>query len=160
MLCARMLGCEVNDVSPVHAEVVSTGLPWLIVMVESLQVIKTLRPDQRLIEETCRSIGALGLTVFSLEADDPAHAVRVRTFIPGEGIPEDVVCGSGNGCIAAFLAHHGLKSPEGFSYVAEQGHDVGRPGFLIVRVRQTDDGSWCVQVGGQAVEVMDGTLTW
>jgi predicted PhzF superfamily epimerase YddE/YHI9 len=28
---------------------------------------------------------------------------EVRSFAPGDGIPEDPVCGSGNGCVAALV---------------------------------------------------------
>lgn len=47
-----MLGCSESDIDDTAVEVVSTGLPWMIVPVRSLDAMSSLAHDQRLIEKT------------------------------------------------------------------------------------------------------------
>jgi PhzF family phenazine biosynthesis protein len=83
--------------------------------------------------------------------------VRLRSFAPGAGIPEDPVCGSGNGCVGAYLARaSGARTP--LAYRAEQGIEMGRAGRASVRVEPEGDEGWRVQVGGTAVTVLEGEL--
>jgi len=42
--------------------------------------------------------------------------VRVRTFAPATGIPEDPVCGSCNATVAAFMARTGLLERVGVDF--------------------------------------------
>jgi PhzF family phenazine biosynthesis protein len=78
--------------------------------------------------------------------------VEVRSFAPAEGIPEDPVCGSGNGCAAALIRQAGLISQR--QYVAGQGQCMGRDGR--VEVRFADDGT--IWLGGHAVTCVQGVL--
>jgi predicted PhzF superfamily epimerase YddE/YHI9 len=77
------------------------------------------------------------------------------TFIcaPTDATPEDPVCGSGNGCVAALVRREGLLACD--SYVARQGGCRGRDGR--VEVRFEEGGS--IWVGGQAVTCVDGVLS-
>ena len=79
------------------------------------------------------------------------HDAVVRSFAPGEGVPEDPVCGSGNAAVGAWLQHAG--SQLGDRYVASQGRELGRDGFVSVRV---DAGTRRVWIGGAAVTCVDG----
>ena len=49
------------------------------------------------------SIGITGVNVFGLYPAGAGADLEVRSFAPGDGIPEDPVCGSGNGCVAALV---------------------------------------------------------
>src|SRR5260221_5838999 len=55
-------------------------------------------------------MGAAGVRVFAGKGDGSQIRLRVRTFAPGEGVPEDPVYGSGNGSVTAFLDRH--KHPQ------------------------------------------------
>ena len=58
--------------------------------------------------------------------------------------------------MGAYLWHHGLiESP---SFVAEQGHWMGRPGIGYVEVVGPRDDIETVKVGGSAVTVLRGEL--
>jgi PhzF family phenazine biosynthesis protein len=157
-LSAEMLGCGKDDVRNLPAEIVSTGVEWLIVPLNSLRAVQTLKPNLNLIEETCKKIGAVGITTFCMEAEHKDHTLRVRTFPPGEGVPEDPVCGSGNGSVAAYLAKQGLLSDSQFEYIAEQGSEIERPGLVTVKAHRNKEGNWVIQVGGQAVKIFDGEI--
>ena len=120
--------------------------------------MRALSPDFGLVAAVAAEEEATGVTVFCRAAEDPACAVHLRSFAPGAGIPEDPVCGSGNGAVAAYGARHGLFGGD-FAYVAEQGVEVGRPGRVAVRGRRDASGEWHVEVGGEAVVVLESWLT-
>jgi len=156
-LAAEMLGCRVQDLGPGPCEVVSTGLPWLIVPIRSLEAVRALRPELGLLERLCRDRDAVGASAFCEEAANPACRIRLRSFAPGEGVPEDPVCGSGNGATAAYIARHRSGAERRIAYSAEQGAEMERPG--LVRVECLRDGdAWTIRVGGSAVKVMEGVL--
>jgi PhzF family phenazine biosynthesis protein len=75
----------------------------------------------------------------------------VRSLAPGDGIPEDPVCGSGNGCVAALVRQVGIL--RGRSYVASQGCCVGRDGKVVVEFDDTT-----IWLGGHAVTCIEGSL--
>ncbi|MBX8568613.1 PhzF family phenazine biosynthesis protein [Pseudomonas cichorii] len=154
---AQMLGCAVSDLSDAPAEVVSTGVPWLIVELSSLEAISRLNPDQGLIAKECKALKAAGMTVFVERGDGGAVRIRVRTFAPGEGVSEDPVCGSGNGSVAAYIAKHKHGSEAEGSYIAEQGIEIGRDGEVQASWVRTG-ATLQIKVGGQAAVSASGQL--
>lgn len=154
---SQLLGCAIEEVVDLPMQIVSTGVRWLIIPLASLSTIKALKPNMGLIEQASRQYKAYGVTTFSLQAEYEGHRVRARTFAPAAGVLEDPVCGTGNGSIAAYIAKHQLMSGDRFDYVAEQGYEVSRPGLVTVRAQLSSAG-WSIQIGGQAVSVLEGTL--
>ncbi|BCU77730.1 PhzF family phenazine biosynthesis protein [Luteolibacter sp. LG18] len=154
---AAMLGCAASDLSDLPFEVVSTGVPWLIVELSRFEAISALHPDQTRIESACKALGAVGMTVFVERGDGGPVRLRVRTFAPGEGVVEDPVCGSGNGSVAAFLARHKHAEEASGGYLAEQGIEIGRDG-IVQASWDRDGGALRVRVGGEAVIVASGQL--
>jgi len=137
---------------------VSVGVAWHVAELRDLDTIASLEPDMSALTEL-ETRTKVAVTVFADAARDPDCRVHVRSFAPGSGIPEDPVCGSGNGCVAAFIARSG-RDPLPLAYRSEQGSEVGRPGRLDVRVAVlgTDRDTYRVQVGGRAVTLLDGAL--
>jgi PhzF family phenazine biosynthesis protein len=154
---AKMLGCAESDLAGSPFEVVSTGVPWLIVELSRLETISALNPDQGLIASQCKGLRAAGVTVFVERGDGGPVRIRVRTFAPGEGVPEDPVCGSGNGSVVAFLAKHKHAGEASGSYVAEQGIEIGRDGEIHASWEREGD-ALRVRIGGEAAVVASGQL--
>jgi PhzF family phenazine biosynthesis protein len=128
---------------------VDVGVAWITLQLRDDVVVRGLQPDlARLRELTPRSVA--GVTVFGLAGEGPA-ALEVRSFAPAEGVPEDPVCGSGNGCVAALVRQHRLLARSG--YVAAQGSCVGRDGRVEVRYEGTQ-----IWLGGDAVTCIEGSL--
>jgi PhzF family phenazine biosynthesis protein len=131
--------------------VVDVGAVWLTLQLGSAQEVIALEPNMSLL--AALSGHCVGVTVFGLhDAGDPA-AVEVRSFAPASGVPEDPVCGSGNGCVAAMIRRHGVLGVSG--YDASQGRRMGRDGH--VKVEFDADGT--IWLGGRAVTCVDGSLT-
>lgn len=156
---ARMLGCGAADILDHPFEVVSTGVPWLMAVLRDREVLAALEPDLGSIEMVCRGLDAIGISPISLDAFADGCSVKVRAFAPGQGVPEDPVTGSANGCIGAYISRHGLLGGPHPAYRAEQGTEMGRDGEVFVECLAGEDGGLAVRVGGAAVQVMEGRLT-
>lgn len=148
---ASWLGLQRGDV--VRAAEVSTGFGWLVAQVASFDTMLRVEPQHAIMRAP--------ISIFCVGTQTPGVQVRVRTFAYAFGIPEDPVTGSSNGCIAALIARDGLLAQQGaaISYVAEQGIEMGQPGRVFLRVTGMPD-RMRVQVGGHAVTVLRGELTF
>jgi len=154
---AKMLGCAESDLADSPFEVVSTGVPWLIVELSRFETISALNPDQGLTARECKALKACGVTVFVERGDGGPVRIRVRTFAPGEGVAEDPVCGSGNGSVAAHIARHKHADETGGSYIAEQGIEIGRDGEIHASWEREGE-TLRVRIGGEAAVSASGQL--
>jgi|tagenome__1003787_1003787.scaffolds.fasta_scaffold20897356_2 trans-2,3-dihydro-3-hydroxyanthranilate isomerase len=127
------------------AQVVSTGLPYLLLPVtpEGLAASHVVAGD---LPTMLATLGAEFLYV--LDPDRPEG----RTW-DQRGVTEDVATGSAAGPTAAYLIHHGRRSAAE-PFEVHQGQFVGRPSHMDVR--QADDGS--IQVGGLVAPFSSGTI--
>jgi PhzF family phenazine biosynthesis protein len=133
--------------------IIETGPVWIVADLGSAEKVAAVKPDLNAVADLSAARGATGVVIFG-KADDAIAALHVRAFAPGDGIPEDPVCGSGNAAIGAFLRHTGALRQYGSAYTARQGMNVGRDGRIAVRV--TDNG---VEIGGHAVTTVDGGIS-
>ena len=142
------LGVSAADVQ--RAAIIDVGPVWFTVQLVSGDAVRALAPDMGKLA-ALNSIGITGVNVFGLYPAGAGADLEVRSFAPGEGIPEDPVCGSGNGCVAALVRRDGILG--GRSYVASQGRCIGRDGKVAVEF--DDDRIW---LGGHAVTCIEGSL--
>ena len=131
------------------AQAVDVGPVWLIAELADVAALETLAHDPARLTRYYEANGLTGATLFAVDGT----RVVVRSFAPGDGIPEDPVCGSGNAAVAAFrLAAGQIRA--GDSYVASQGRQVGRDGKVSVRIDGAD-----IHIGGQCVTCVEGAVT-
>jgi trans-2,3-dihydro-3-hydroxyanthranilate isomerase len=143
-LLARACGLGVDDLHPdLPAQVVSTGLPPLIVPIRDLDTLRRARVDLAASAEACDRSGADELYLFAL---GPGEDVTARFFGATLGIVEDPATGSAAGPLGAYLAENGVAGMPG-SVLIRQGERVNRPSELHVDVRR-EDGIWRIRVGG------------
>jgi PhzF family phenazine biosynthesis protein len=110
-------------------------------------------PDLARMRAWNREGGHTGVLVFGPHAAGAAARIEVRAFAPAHGVPEDPVCGSGNGAVAAWLRHTGQADAFGRDFLSSQGAAVGRAGLLRLSI-----GAESIRVGGTAVTCVEGTL--
>ncbi len=146
-----LIGCSLDGA--VEPATVDVGPIWVLARLKDADQVLGLQPDFAKLAAFERRLGVTGLTVFGAHAQGDA-AIEVRSFVPSSGIEEDPVCGSGNGCVAAFQRARGLLPADGHDYVAAQGGRTGRNGRVHVHVGA--DGQ--VRVGGACVTVAEGRL--
>ncbi|MDP1767945.1 MAG: PhzF family phenazine biosynthesis protein [Nitrospirota bacterium] len=140
-------------------EVVSTGLPVMIVPVRTLTAVRSIRPDASAITDVCRRFGANGIMVFTTVTVEPTATVHARMFAPSIGILEDPATGSASGALGAYLVQNRVvEVTPTTEIVVEQGYEIERPSQIFVRVESDDDIIQTIKVGGQCVMVVEGTL--
>ena len=134
------------------AAIVNVGPDWLLCDLGSEDAVRALKPDMTALLRL--SDIAIGVAVFG-RAINEDFALAVRAFAPADGVPEDPVTGSANAAIGAFLHASKKLAQIGTAYRASQGREVGRDGYVDVRVNEaTGD----VDIGGQTVTCIDGVL--
>lgn len=161
-LAARALSLTEESMAPgAPVQVVSTGLPHLIIPLSSLKDVKGARVERAALEELAGALQVDCFMPFCLETVDGSKDVHVRMFAPRLGVEEDPATGSGSGALGAYLVRHRLVevSPPTTVIRSEQGLEAGRPSSLTIEVDGQEEIS-AVRVGGQVVKVMEGTLSF
>lgn len=147
---AEAIGMAPDDM-PIS--LVDNGPLWWVCDLQEASRVRALQPDLHAIQRLCEQHDILGVSVFGQERSGLAQ-MAVRAFCPEDGISEDPVTGSANAGIMAFLASRS-DTRYGSSYLASQGREIGRDGY--VRVRR-DPASGAITIGGQCVPVIRGEL--
>jgi PhzF family phenazine biosynthesis protein len=142
----------------VPLQVIDVGPRWVVGALADPAALLALRPDMTRLAVFERALGVTGCTLFAeasgADADVAADGdIEVRSFAPSDGVPEDPVCGSGNGAVAVLRRELGRIMP-GAAYIARQGRCVGRDG----RIELSLDAAAAVWVGGACVTTVRGTL--
>ena len=144
-----------DDRYPIQA--VSTGIPALIIPLESLQHVKDAKVNVAKYFELVDNIEPKLLLIFAPDTYEERNDLNVRVFVDYFGIPEDPATGSANGCLAAWLAKYKYFGDSRVSASVEQGYEIKRPSNLLLRA-QADNGGFNIQVGGRVVTITRGEL--
>ena len=146
-----------------HApQVVSVGLPFLVVELDSREALRTARANVAAHEALLPLDGAD--CVFTYVREAPAAAagpivLHARMFAPLDGVPEDPATGSATAATIALLAALEGSARAEQHWRIHQGVDMGRPSLLLGRTVAGSDDSTAVYVGGSCVAVFAGSLT-
>jgi trans-2,3-dihydro-3-hydroxyanthranilate isomerase len=145
---------DLDDRSPV--QVVSTGLPALIVPLRDLDALRRCKVDWERYTEVAGP--GKNLYVFCPEShDDGPGDLSARMFANDLGVPEDPATGSAAGCLAAYLLEHSYLGTDAVDVRVEQGYEIGRPSLLYLQAER-DGGKIIVNVGGKVQMVARGEL--
>jgi trans-2,3-dihydro-3-hydroxyanthranilate isomerase len=152
----RAAGLRDGDIDPsLPVETVSTGVPFTIVPLRGLGVMRGLRVD---LEKSARYLERAGGKFFYFvcrETSTAAARLHARMmFYNGE----DPATGSAAGCAAAWMVAHGVALPDE-RVLIEQGIEMQRPSHIFVRASRQDNRVVNVRVGGNAVEILRGELS-
>lgn len=130
---------------------------YLYVYCSSLEVLKNMTPDFRLVSEYGLKYNFNSVYVFTDQTFDPESTVHGRFFAPLFGIDEDPVTGSANGPLMIVLKKLGiLKDDEiEITKIFEQGDIIGRRGRVTVKHSPMTGGLF---IGGNAVTIIKGEL--
>ena len=142
-------------------EVVSTGLPVLIIPLKSLTAVKSIEVNQSEILDVCSRWGVNGIMVFSTMTVEEDASVHARMFADPIGIPEDPATGSAAGALGAYLLKNGVvEVGPTTELVIEQGYEIDRPSRILVQVYSDDDAIKTIKVGGQVIMVAEGKMMY
>jgi trans-2,3-dihydro-3-hydroxyanthranilate isomerase len=151
---AELLNLTKKDFHSFPIQEVSTGLPFIIVPLKTLDAVKRARVDVQL--ENNKNIQA-GILVFCPETYSKENDLNVRVFANAYGISEDPATGSANGCLAGYLSYYKYFGGSEVDIRVEQGLEIGRPSLIHLKA-DNKQGKIQVFVGGKVVMVAKGEL--
>jgi trans-2,3-dihydro-3-hydroxyanthranilate isomerase len=160
---AKALGVQKSLItdSPFPVEVVSTGLPVLIVPIRTLTAMKSMQVNHSAIRDVCARLGTNGIMVYTTMTLEENSTVHTRMFAAPIGIPEDPATGSASGALGAYLVKNGVvEVGPTTEVVIEQGYEIDRPSRILVQVFSDDDMIQNIKVGGQVVMVAEGKMVY
>jgi trans-2,3-dihydro-3-hydroxyanthranilate isomerase len=154
---SRVLCLDEKDVDGRFSiQEVSTGTPFIIIPLKSLEAVKRAKVNREHLEKLTKA-AQVGILVFSPETYKKENDLNVRVFVDLFGIPEDPATGSGNGCLAGYLSRYRYFGSDIVDIRVEQGCEIGRPSLLRLKAKKRLN-EIQVHVGGKVVMVANGTL--
>jgi len=150
------------DVGRAPPQVVSTGLPWLMVLVKSRSAVEKAGGNVSAFAQVKSKLPRkfADIYVTCLDPLDKKSTTHSRGLsLVARNIVEDPATGSASGCLGAFLVKKKLVPVQRVTKIVnEQGYEIGRPSKIGIEVGTSPDGSIeSVRVGGSVVYMMDGT---
>jgi trans-2,3-dihydro-3-hydroxyanthranilate isomerase len=147
-----------GDIDPsLPIQTISTGLPFTIVPLRGLDVIRRLQVDLVRAGEYLKQTGGGQFFYFvARETVDRAARLHARMLFYGG---EDPATGSAAGCATAWMVAHGVAQPDE-RVLIEQGIEMLRPSRIFVRASRVDNRVVNVRVGGNVVEVLRGEVSF
>jgi trans-2,3-dihydro-3-hydroxyanthranilate isomerase len=152
---AAALNLSVDDLDPnLPIQTVSTGLPFCIVPLRSLEVAARLAIPQPAAQAYLAGTDAKFFHCITRAAPASGADWHARMqFYNGE----DPATGSASGCTIAYLVHHLLAASDQ-SIVLEQGVEMLRPSRICVQAALCQGSVQNVRVGGRTIPIASGRL--
>jgi trans-2,3-dihydro-3-hydroxyanthranilate isomerase len=156
-IIAQVTGIPVDEFDPtLPIQTVSTGLPFCIVPVRSLDAVKRLEIPQAAAETYLQTTDAKFFYVFTRAQSGSAADFHARMqFYNGE----DPATGSASGCAISYMVRYGMVE-SGRMTVLEQGIEILRPSKIFVSAALTCSETRHVFVGGSTILVASGVFSF
>lgn len=161
--CYMLANCSVMENSSVQQgssfpsnmsllpQIVSTGLPDIIMPVGSVEALQALSPDMAALSALSAELEVVGVHAFALS--DDGYTAHVRNFAPLYDIPEESATGTANAALTYYLLKNGIV-PAGAECSFMQGEAMNRPSVVATKLRE--DGT--VYVGGNSYILAKGEM--
>ena len=150
------------DLRRMPIQLVSTGLPWVIVPVRSRKAVENASGNAAAFAELSKMLpkDVADLYVTCLDPVEKSSTTHSRGLsLVSKSIVEDPATGSASGCLGAYLVHRCLvPAKRTVKITNEQGYEMGRPSKIAIEIGTSESGKIeSVRVGGSVVHMMDGT---
>ena len=144
---------DINTSYPI--QVISTGLPAVIIPVRTLDAVKKCLINHEQYQMFLDEITRASLLVFVPEPQKQENDLHVRVFMDDKGFLEDPATGSANGNLAGYLLEHNFFNANTIDLRIEQGYEINRPSLIKVKAEKIT-GKFRIQVGGKVFMVASG----
>lgn len=135
-------------------EMISTGLPDIIMPVRNKKELAAIKPDFPALTELSEKYGVVGVHAFTVNAEE--GAVHCRNFAPLYEIDEEAATGTSNGALTYYLYKNGMLR-HGAETLFIQGEAMDRPSKITSRLSVLEN-QVIIQVGGSAVILASGEI--
>lgn len=155
---ARALSLEPQDIGfDAHSPTLySAGAPLTFVPLRSREALDRARKAP---ESFAAAMGeTFGAYLYTNETLDENSAIQARMFAHGLGFDEDPATGSAAAAFAGVALEFERPNDGEHEIFIEQGHKMGRPSRITLRMSVEDGRLASVHIGGQAVRVSEGAL--
>lgn len=142
-----------NMFCPYTVQIVSVGLPDLMIPLPDVATLQSLQPDMEAIAAITKKYDAVSFHVFAF--GDDGYTAHVRDFAPLYDIPEESATGTANASLTYYLQQNGYLGTEA-ECAFIQGEAMGRPSVIATRI--LPDGN--IFVGGTAAIVAEGNFSY
>ena len=123
-------------------QIVSTGLPDIILPIMDEQTLNAMNPNFKTISEISRKHDVAGIHAFVLQDE----RIICRNFAPLYDIPEESATGTANCALVSYLHKHNIRRKT--EYTIEQGYSLNLPSEITVRLVTEGDEISRIFVGG------------
>jgi trans-2,3-dihydro-3-hydroxyanthranilate isomerase len=160
---AKCLSLQAEELAvAIHPpEIVSVGLPFLVVELASRDALRRAKPNLTAYESILPLDGAD--SIFAYTRDDLARSgaeaiLHARMFCPFDGSIEDPATGSATAAAIALLASLDNVPNAERHWRVHQGVDMGRPSLLLGRTETRNGLLIATYVNGRCVPVLEGSF--
>mgnify|MGYP006287398277 CR=1 FL=1 len=115
-----------------NPEIWTTGLKDILIPINSLEVLKKLKPDFELISDLSKKLGVVGMHIFYIQNK---NKIWTRNFAPAFGINEESATGTSNGALGACLFNK-MNMKDRYEFSSFQGHFMDKPSKIKVLVNK------------------------
>lgn len=138
-----------------NAQVISTGLPDIMMPVYDTADLNAIEPDFSALAELSRRLGVVGVHAFTTE-NVPREDSHTRNFAPLFGIDEEAATGTASGALTWYLIINSLADKNAqLRFI--QGEKLGRPSAIYTKA-DTDNDRARIRVGGMSAVVACGEI--
>lgn len=153
------LNINANDIGlkgfEIMPEVVSTGLPDIILPLKDRKLLDNLTINYDLLSAYSKEMGVSGIHVFAIDCDRDHIDIWCRNFAPAVGINEESATGTANGALTYYLTKNNILKDVKLS--VKQGQSLGRPSLIHCEIESINQ-DYIVKVGGKATIVLEGVM--
>jgi len=156
---ASILGIAESEISEEWPmRFVSTGLPFLIVPLNSLSSVQSIKLNINQLLEELKEYPSQELLVFCPKTIHSDSNVHMRMFAPAVGVLEDPATGSAVGPLGAYIDRYNIVKDlsQGAKIVIEQGYEINRPSRLLSKCCYEGSNISSVMVEGQIRKTAEG----
>ena len=149
-----VMGIDYCDIDMIP-QLISTGLPDIILPVASREVLQSIDPDFKALADLSERYQVTGVHAFALAREDEKVTAYCRNFAPLYEIDEEAATGTASGALAYYLFRNGIYHKDQCRFI--QGEAMGRPSQIRVRIKRDSNGMQ-IRVGGDAAILVKGRI--
>ena len=129
----KSLGIKASDLIPnAPIQLINTGNSFIIIPVNSIQVLKDINPDYELINQISEEFDLIGYYLFTQDLKNPDRDATTRMFGPRYGILEEAGTGMAAGPLACYF--HDILNIQKSRFLIQQGKFMKEPSPSLIIV--------------------------